>query len=86
MIPFGAPGDIPVIRHLSTGSLIGVYRPKTNTFFLSNSHTKPSPDTVIPFGAASDIPLIGDWTGDGVPKVGIYRPSERAFYLKLTFP
>ena len=86
VIPFGVPGDIPVIRHLSTGSLIGVYRPSTSTFYLSNSHTAPGSVTAIPFGGPNDIPLIGDWTGDGVPKVGIYRPSESAFYLKLTFP
>lgn len=27
-------------------------------------------------GLASDIPLIGDWTGDGVRKIGIYRQGS----------
>ena len=86
VIPFGASGDIPVIRHLSTGSLIGVYRPNARSFFLSTSNTAPRSVTVIPFGAPNDIPLLGDWTGTGTPKVGVYRPRENTFYLKTTFP
>ncbi len=87
--PFGAPGDLPVIRDFLVGSLIGVYRPSTSTFFLSNSNTSTSSLTVIPFGAPGDLPLIGDWTGTGLPtglKVGVYRPSTNTFFLKTTFP
>jgi hypothetical protein len=86
VIPFGATGDLPVIRHLSTGSVIGLYRPTTRTFILSDTNTSPTSPIAIPFGATNDIPLVGDWTGDGVPKVGVYRPSESTFYLKTTFP
>ncbi len=86
VIPFGVPGDLPVVRHLRTGSVIGVYRPTTRTFILSDTNTSPTSPITIPFGATNDIPLVGDWTGDGVPKVGVYRPSERMFYLKTTFP
>ena len=28
-----------------------------------------------------DIPLVGDWNGDGVAKVGAFRPSDGVFYL-----
>jgi len=85
-IPFGAAGDIPVIRHLPTGSLVGVYRPKAAAFLLSDSPASPSSVITIPFGATHDIPLIGDWTGDGTSKVGVYRPRENTFHLKMTFP
>ncbi|MDD5312474.1 MAG: oligosaccharyl transferase, archaeosortase A system-associated [Dehalococcoidia bacterium] len=34
-----------------------------------------------PFGFSTDIPLIGDWTGDGKDKIGVWRPSELCFYL-----
>ncbi len=89
--PFGAPGDLPVVRELFVFgatfiSTIGVYRPSTNTFFLSNNNTAPTMITVIPFGAAGDIPLIGDWTGTGTSSVGVYRPSTNTFFLKTTFP
>ena len=31
-----------------------------------------------------DIPLIGDWDGNGTITVGVYRPSETTFYLRNT--
>jgi len=33
------------------------------------------------FGNAGDVPLWGDWNGDGTPSIGVYRPSNRTFYL-----
>jgi len=27
------------------------------------------------FGAAGDSPVVGDWTGTGVTRVGVFRPS-----------
>lgn len=40
-------------------------------------------DLIGGFGAPGDIPLTGDWTGDGVKKVGLYRPSNGLFLLDL---
>jgi len=33
------------------------------------------------FGSAGDIPLMGDWDGDGLDSPGIYRPSNSTFHL-----
>jgi len=33
------------------------------------------------FGNSGDVPLWGDWDGDGTPSMGVYRPSNRTFYL-----
>jgi len=33
------------------------------------------------FGAATDLPIIGDWNSDGKDQIGIRRDSEAAFYL-----
>lgn len=30
----------------------------------------------------TDLPVAGDWNGDGVTSVGVYRPSEGKFYLR----
>ncbi len=30
-----------------------------------------------------DIPVVGDWTGNGISKVGIYRPSTGEWFLDL---
>lgn len=85
-IRFGAALDRPVVRHLPTGSVVGVHRPSIATFYLRESHAESSKIITIPFGATTDVPLIGDWTGDGVQKIGVYRPHENVFYLKNSFP
>lgn len=30
-------------------------------------------DQTFPFGAATDVPVVGDWNGDGVTTIGVYR-------------
>jgi len=40
------------------------------------------PDSVYAFGGiAGDIPIAGDWNGDGHTKIGIYRPVNGLFIL-----
>jgi len=43
---------------------IGLYRPTGSIFYLRNSNTTGSPDLTIPYGAAGDIPITGDWDGE----------------------
>ena len=33
------------------------------------------------FGEPGDVPLAGNWNGDGVDGIGVYRPSTSHFYL-----
>ncbi|MEM6533854.1 MAG: hypothetical protein AAF654_14630, partial [Myxococcota bacterium] len=40
--------------------------------------------TIVFLGSQSeseDVPLIGDWNGDGCESAGVYRPSEKLFVL-----
>jgi hypothetical protein len=39
-------------------------------------------DLCFAYGLASDIPLMGDWNGDGIKTPGVYRPSTSQFFLK----
>jgi hypothetical protein len=39
-------------------------------------------DTLIVFGNPGDYPIAGDWNGDGIDSVGIYRNG--VFYLRNT--
>lgn len=39
-------------------------------------------DTLFYFGNATDIPLVGDWNGNGTDTIGVYRSGT--FYLKDT--
>ncbi|HME09209.1 MAG TPA: SBBP repeat-containing protein, partial [Bryobacteraceae bacterium] len=47
-----------------------------------NQKTNIPPDLVYAFGGIpGDIPIAGDWTGDGHTKIGIYRPGNGLFIL-----
>ncbi len=38
--------------------------------------------TVFFFGNPGDVPLAGDWNGDGTTTVGMFRPSDGFFYAR----
>jgi DNA-binding beta-propeller fold protein YncE len=61
----------------------GVYRSATGTFLLRNSLTPGAPDITATVASAqsTDIPVTGDWNGDGIDTPGLYRPSTSTFYL-----
>ncbi|MEI7852004.1 MAG: hypothetical protein WCH86_09240, partial [Kiritimatiellales bacterium] len=49
-----------------------------------NPNNAASPDnTLIAFGYGlpGDIPIVGDWNGDGIDTVGVFRPSNAMWYL-----
>lgn len=35
---------------------------------------------------AEDIPIAGDWNGDGIVSIGVFRPSTSSFYLSNQNP
>lgn len=54
----------------------------SGTFYLRNANS-PGPSTGgIPFGQPGDVPVTGDWDGDGKATIGVFRPSTAAFYLR----
>ena len=59
-------------------SKVGVFR--NGAFYLRNSNTVGGADLAFGYGLPTDIPVIGDWNGDGIDTVGIYRNG--AFYLR----
>jgi hypothetical protein len=58
----------------------GVYRPMTATFWLDTNNDGLL-DKSIKFGRCGDVPLSGDWDGDGIFGIGVFRPEEHMFYL-----
>jgi hypothetical protein len=79
--PFGGvPGDIPIAGDWNGNghTKVGIYR-STNGYFILDSNG----DGVLDAGDAffnlgvgmdpTDIPVVGDWNGDGRSKVGIFR-------------
>ena len=36
------------------------------------------------YALGTDIPLTGDWAGDGTSEIGVWRPSTAQFFLRST--
>ncbi len=59
-------------------SKIGIFR--NGNFFLRNSNSNGAPDIMFAYGAAGDIPIAGNWDGNGVESIGIFRNGN--FFLR----
>lgn len=87
------PENLPVAGDFDGDGFdtIGIYQTKSNEpfFLLSNSHVEESavakPEIVFVFGKKGDLPIAGDWDGDGLDTVGVYRPSTSEFFLVNDF-
>lgn len=86
-INFGTTGDIPEVGHWLGGAVtyVGVFRPGTGTWHLSlnNQSWTGVPGTFKSFtwGGVGDQAVVGDWNGDGVTDVGVFRPNGGMWYL-----
>lgn len=65
---------------------IGVYRPSTGEWFLDKNGNGAwdgcaSDGCVQPFGATEGLPIVGDWTGSGVTKLGLFVSDSAQWFL-----
>ncbi len=86
---FGIPTDRPVAGDWNGDGTdeIGMWRPSTGRFYLDmdgSSTWSLGVDAITdPFGIPTDYPVAGDWNGDGVDDIGVWRPSTGRFYLDI---
>lgn len=75
-------GQQLVIRQMpgKRASTIGQFRVSNGFFYLRDSNTTGFADREFFYGINGDIPLSGDWDGDGVDTPGVYRNG--VFYLR----
>ena len=90
---FGLAGDLPIAGDWDGDGKdsIAVYRPSTNQTFFSNDDVSvqsagaitlnPAFDQVAFLGTTEDLPVAGDWNGDGIDSLGLFRSSQKAFFL-----
>ena len=84
---FGITGDLPITGDWNADGRteIGVYRPSTHLFYQDYNGNGVWNGTLIDraynFGLTGDIPLSGDWNGDRMTEIGVYRPTTHLFYL-----
>jgi uncharacterized delta-60 repeat protein len=62
------------------GATPGQYRPTNGFAYLRNSNDTGFADTEFFYGTASDLPIAGDWNGDGRDTIGIFRNGQ--FFLR----
>jgi hypothetical protein len=81
---FGQAGDKPVVGDWTGDGItkLGVFRDSgdgfhTGEFILdvANHKTMDSSNLVFKFGIVTDRIVVGDWTGDGIAKVGVFRDA-----------
>ena len=82
-------GDIPITGDWNGDghTKVGVYRPSNGLFILDTNGDEQfdAGDAVYNLGVgqqAGDIPVVGDWNGDGKSKVGLFR---QGFYWILDY-
>lgn len=84
--PYGEPGDVHLMADW-TGSGVrtpavvrGVRRGAAGdpalTWYIRQVEGEGQPDLVFRFGQAGDIPVVGDWNGDGVATAGVVRGNR----------
>jgi hypothetical protein len=62
-------------------STTGVFRPSNAILYLKNQNTSGFADIFIPgYGLAGDVAVVGDWNGDGVDTIGVFRSGT--FFLR----
>ena len=84
---FGLDHDIPVMADYSNSGVrtVGMVRGQRHgvageqdelTWYLRQVEGPGDPDLVVEFGQVGDIPVIGDWNGNGVHTVGVVRGNR----------
>ncbi|HSG79760.1 MAG TPA: hypothetical protein VLD62_09290 [Acidimicrobiia bacterium] len=79
---FGNPGDVPVVGDFDGDGCdtVSIWRPAEARVYIINELGEDNgglgaAEYDYPFGEPGDLPFVGDFDGDGIDTVGLYRPS-----------
>jgi hypothetical protein len=64
----------------ATTTTTGVFRPSNGGLFLKSLNTAGFANRLLTFGLPGDKPVAGDWNGDGIDTIGVFRNG--VFYLR----
>jgi len=91
IMPWGASGDIPLALDIDRNNTsdLGVFRPSNGTWYIHRMGDIIKPfaelggqsNLTIQWGMAGDKPLVGDFDGDGIDELAVFRPSEGNWYI-----
>ena len=87
-VVFGTKLDRPVPRdYFNEGKLrMAVWQPSNGTWQIKGGDfkdwDKSTGNVVIKCGETGDIPVPGDYIGDGIVRLAVFRPSDGTWYIK----
>jgi hypothetical protein len=94
IVNFGGAGNVAVAGDWDGNGIDtpGVFNPANGQWLLTNgvnganvSGSSPTPNFAFTFGQNGDIPIVGDWDGNGIDGVGFFRPGNSSFNLSNGF-
>ena len=94
VVNFGQAGDIPVAGDWDGNGIDtpGVFNPANGQWQLTNgingqnvSNSFPPVNFTFTLGQNGDLPLVGDWDGNGIDGVGVFRTGNSSFNLSNGF-
>jgi hypothetical protein len=59
---------------------VGIFRNSVGNWYLDYNNTG-TVDKSFHFGAPGDIPITGDWDGNGIDGTAVFRPSTGYWYF-----
>ena len=78
-----SPGRTITVTTSGLTNNTGVFRNSSGNWYLDATLTGAVTRT-FHFGTTGDIPVTGDWDGNGVLDVGVFRPSNGNWYFDTT--
>jgi hypothetical protein len=88
--PFGNAGELPVVGNWDgkKGANIGTFDPQSGMWEVDfNGNGKWDGCNVDkcwgPFGSVGDLPVVGDWSGTGMAKIGVFRGTTGEWFLDI---
>src|SRR6185369_11353448 len=91
IVNFGGAGNVAVAGDWDGNGIDtpGVFNPANGQWALTNginvSGSSPTANFTFTFGNNTDIPFVGDWDGNGIDGVGLFRTSNANFILSNGF-
>ena len=83
---FGLPGDFPIAGDFANSGVrtVGVVRNTRHgvagatslSWYIRQIEGPGDPDLVIKYGSPGEIPVVGDWNGNGVHTIGVVRGNR----------
>ncbi len=86
---FGNPGDLPVVGDFDGDGkdTVSIYRPSNSMIYIvnelgANDGGLGAADFSYLFGNPGDVAFVGDFDGNGIDSVGLYRQSSGFVYFR----